>query len=765
MRLRVIAAALFLIAVAVVTCADAAADGPLERRRPSVGYAYPAGGQAGTVVDVVVGGQNVRNVVAAHVSGDGVRADVVRTVRSLSNQQQRELVRRLKAERRRRAQEAAEERRGRRKGRTSAGARPEKAKDEITLPDHPLLNDLTVLSERQLDDVFARFIGAGRKKQPNLQIAQMVELSVEIAPGTPPGWREIRLETRDGITNPVRFRVGEVPEVREHESLTHPVHDLSLRKLPLVVNGQIMAGDVDRFRFRAAQGQRLLIAAEARDLVPYLADAVPGWFQCVLTVRSASGREVAFSDDFRFDPDPRLVLDVPADATYVVEIRDSIHRGREDFVYRLSIRDDVSRAWTPSRTDGPPGLFAASRLGDTVAPEREPNDDAAHAQDVLLPLAVAGRIAWPGDVDVYGFEGRAGDEVVVDVEARRLLSPLDGVVRLVGPDGEIVAWSDDHEDPATGLLTHHADPYLRVRLPLDGAYAVQVTDVRRHGGARHDYRLRVGPPRPDFDLIVTPSSVAVPAGRTVPVRVHAVRRDGFDGPIELRLLDAPEGFRLSGARIPAGADSVRVTLTAPRTRPAEPLRPSLEGTASIADADVVRRAVPADDRMQAFILRHLVPAQEWLVVSPRAGRRNAPLVMVTTPQPVEVPSARNVGVEVRVPGLSAQTALHLRLDDPPEGLREPPQALPEGRRGPQRGPRRGEPDRRGLGGREGPPDVRGAPAGDPGHGTCPAVTGPAATGRSPGCRSTPGTRRRRPSLRPRYPTRRRTGGGRPRSSR
>ena len=51
MRLRVIAAALLLIAAVVLTCADAAADGPLDRRRPSVGYAYPAGGQAGTVVN------------------------------------------------------------------------------------------------------------------------------------------------------------------------------------------------------------------------------------------------------------------------------------------------------------------------------------------------------------------------------------------------------------------------------------------------------------------------------------------------------------------------------------------------------------------------------------------------------------------------------------------------------------------------------------------------------------------------------------------
>ena len=677
MRARVFSVALFLVVVAGMTCTDAAADGPLERSRPSIGYAYPAGGQAGTIVDVVVGGQNVRPIVAVHVSGDGIRAETTRVVRALSNQQQGELWKRLKAERTRRREVASAEvaeRPGRgRASKTATPAEPKKDENRVELPDHPLLRDLTVLSERQLDDVFARFIGAGNKKQPNAQLAEMVELSVEIAPGTPAGWHEIRLETRSGLTNPVRFRVGDVPEVMEHETQPPSVDDLTSRDLPLLVNGQIMAGDVDRFRFRATAGQRLVVYAEARDLVPYLADAVPGWFQAVLSVRDSAGHEVAFSDDFGFDPDPRLVIDVPVDGEYVVEIRDSIHRGREDFVYRLSIRNDITHAWTPSRDEGPPGLLAPLRVAGALITEHEPNDDVAHAYDVLLPVAVEGRIAFPGDVDVFVFEGRAGDEVVVDLEARRLLSPLDGVVRLVAPDGEVIAWSDDHDDPASGLLTHHADPYLRMRLPQDGAYGVEVKDVLGHGGASHDYRLRIGPPRPDFDLVVTPSGLSVPAGRTVPIYVHAIRRDGYDGPIDLALSGAPEGFTLSGARIPAGVDAIRMTLTAPQRPTEERLVLRLDGHARIremgvGETELVRRAVPADDRMQAFILRHLVPAQEWLVVVPRAGRRNAPPVTITTPLPVTIPTARNTRVDLQIVGLAPATVLHLRLDNPPPGI-------------------------------------------------------------------------------------------------
>ena len=72
-------------------------------------------------------------------------------------------------------------------------------------------------------------------------------------------------------------------------------------------------------------------------MIPYIADAVPGWFQPVLTLYDADGKEVAFNDDYRFKPDPTLFFEVPNDGEYVLEITDAIYRGREDFVYRMTI--------------------------------------------------------------------------------------------------------------------------------------------------------------------------------------------------------------------------------------------------------------------------------------------------------------------------------------------------------------------------------------------------------------------------------------------
>ena len=71
-------------------------------------------------------------------------------------------------------------------------------------------------------------------------------------------------------------------------------------------------------------------------LIPYLADAVPGWFQATLALYDAAGKELTYDDDYRFHPDPVLFYKVPADGQYTLEIKDAIYRGRPDFVYRIA---------------------------------------------------------------------------------------------------------------------------------------------------------------------------------------------------------------------------------------------------------------------------------------------------------------------------------------------------------------------------------------------------------------------------------------------
>ncbi len=178
-------------------------------------------------------------------------------------------------------------------------------------------------------------------------------------------------------------------------------------------------------------------------------------------------------------------------------------------------------------------------------------------------MIVNGRIDKSGDWDVFRFDGHAGEQIVAEVCARRLDSPLDSVLKLTDAAGRQLAFNDDHEDKGSGLNTHHADALILATLPADGTYYIHLGDAQRQGGPEYAYRLRLSAPRPDFELRVCPSAINAGAGQTIPITVYALRKDGFSGDITLALQGVPRTFVLSGGVVPAGQDRVRATLTLP----------------------------------------------------------------------------------------------------------------------------------------------------------------------------------------------------------
>jgi hypothetical protein len=230
---------------------------------------------------------------------------------------------------------------------------------------------------------------------------------------------------------------------------------------------------------------------------------------------------------------------------------------------------------------------------------------------------INGRIDRPGDCDVFQFEGRAGDTIVAEVYARRLDSPLDSKLKLTDASGKQIAFNDDAEDvflgqhlTVGGLNTHLADSYLMAKLPATGTYYIHLRDTQGCGGEEYAYRLRISAPQPEFALRVVPASVGVRSGGANSVTVYATRQDGFAGDITLGLRDAPAGFSLSGT-IPGSTNVAHATLSVP-AEPQEPVSLTVEGRATINGREVVHAAEPADDRMQAFLWRHLVPAREFM---------------------------------------------------------------------------------------------------------------------------------------------------------
>jgi len=656
-----------------------------QQNAPHIGYAYPAGGRQGDTFQVKVGGQFLDGVTKAYISGASIQATVVELDSPLTPQQIVAL--------RDRAQELQK------KERNAA-----------------VLKELAAIRERIADSV---------NRNANPALRQVVTLEVTAAPDAEPGERELRLMTPLGLSNPLVFCMGRLPEFREKEAKTSPADAETSITLPATINGRVVPGsvgqyrlmvrrlqqyapgDADRYRFPARKGQQVVVAASARELMPYLADAVPGWFQATLTLRDAQGKELAYDDDYRFHPDPVLHYVIPEDGDYVIEIRDALYRGREDFVYRIALgelpfvtgifplggragaRTKVElKGWnlplnklTMNARGKGPGIYPLSvrkgELVSNVAPfmvdtlperlEKEPNNSPKKAQKVKLPIIMNGRIDQPGDWDVFSFKGRAGDEVVAEVCARRLDSPLDSVLKLTDAQGRQLAFNDDHEDKGSGLETHHADSLLTATLPANGTYYVQLGDAQRKGGAEYAYRLRIGRPRPDFELRVVPSALNALVGPTIPITVYALRKDGFSGEIALALKDAPKGFTLSGGLVPANQEKVQLTLTVPPAPLKEPLSLSLEGRALIQGQQIMRRAVPADEMTQAFAYRHLVPAKDLRVRVTGRGPSQAAL-RIFAERPLKIPAGGTARAQIAMPVLRTLSRVQFELSEPAEGI-------------------------------------------------------------------------------------------------
>jgi hypothetical protein len=668
----------FIVAVAFGLLASIASDQP----RPYIGFAYPAGGQRGTTFRIRVGGQNIDDVQSIMVSGSGVTAHISENYRRLDPEalalvsEQTQLLRRETL---------------------SESARASLLSDFAT-------NMMTVASEdpksaapkseaatRLLDKIEKRI----REYNPtpaSMAIASLMIVEVTIAADAEPGERELRLVTLRGVSNPIVFVIGELREISRKPLQTATLQVLgkeseALRQrlssdgeqpveLPCTVNGQIASGEVNRYRFTARKGQRLVFTTVARALVPFIADAVPGWLQPVLVLYDADGKEIAYDDDYRFKPDPTILCEVPRDGEYVLAIHDGLYRGREDFVYRISmgelpfitsifplggrVGDPAApkvQGWnlenstmTPIGADAKPGIYSltATRKGfssnhipfarDTSPEEFEkvPNNGISQAQKVGLPVIVNGLISKPGEWDVFQFSGKANDTVVAEVGARRLDSPLDSVIKLTDAAGKVIAFNDDHEDLASGINTHQADSYFMATLPANGSYFVHLGDTARHGGEEYGYRLRISAPRPDFDLRVVPSSLGLPSKSSGELTVYAQRKDGFAGPIKLTLKDAPSGFSADSVILSATQNVARINIKTDLIAIEAPVNLVVFGSAKIADQDVTHAAIPAEDRMQAFLWRQLVPASELKVLVFDPSYQPPPKRIPRAPTPAEL---------------------------------------------------------------------------------------------------------------------------------
>ena len=336
--------------------------------------------------------------------------------------------------------------------------------------------------------------------------------------------------------------------------------------------------------------------------------------------------------------------------------------------------------------------------------EIEPNNKTEQGQAVVPPVQIVGRFQQAGDRDGYSFEAKKGDKVWIEVFSARLGLPADPslvIQQLTSNDkGEVTAKdvmeSDDQPSPMPAMANamekrYRAgpeDPAVLFTAPADGKFRVMVRDLyaSAQGDPRFYYRLEIRSPKADFRVMALPmeafpadgrvnqSTCTVRRGGSERLRIVAFRREGFEGPIRIEAEGLPPGVQTRPAIIPSGDTSADLIFQAAADAPAyagpiklvaksvldgKPVSRPVRGAEilySIADMQkdpfVTRMtdgiALAVDDRFVAPVSIQ-VPADKPLRMA-RGGKLKVPVKLVKNADAKDLDKAKFKVAAINLPG-------------------------------------------------------------------------------------------------------------------
>ena len=439
---------------------------------------------------------------------------------------------------------------------------------------------------------------------------------VQAAADAPQGLHEARLLTRLGISSARCFSVGGLHEVTRIKPNT--TADTALELAPgTVCNAFTTARSIDFYTFKAAKGARLLLDCTTTGIDSRLTP--------VLLLSDEQGRELLAERRTAF-----IDFTAPADGKYTLKVHGLTYQGGAENFYRLAV-SDVAPGKPVKRQPVMPAVSGASvpKIDPAATPfvdEVEPNNKTVQAQKIQVPCAIRGAFATAGDVDTYEFEGKKGDVWWVEAVSARLGLPTDPFVLVQkvtkGPSGEVLTDVGEFNDIPSPVKLSSAgyaydgvpydvgspDALGKLECKEDGIYRLQIRDL--FGGTRSDpgnvYQLVVRKADPDFSVVSwamhmelrngdranLSKPVALRGGATMAFDVVALRRDGFDGEIQIEMENLPPGVKAAGLRIPPGKSQGTLLLTAAEDAPRGVSVAKVFGRAQINGAEV-RRNCPS----------------------------------------------------------------------------------------------------------------------------------------------------------------------------
>lgn len=464
-------------------------------------------------------------------------------------------------------------------------------------------------------------------------------VSITIDAQTAPGMCWIRSFDAAGVSAPLPFVVGSLAELVEKEPNNSVEQATAVPSSSVVANGRLGSrGDVDHFAVELRQGQTLVASLAGHDVLGAPMDSA-------MHVVSTSGYQLAFNHDGR-GLDPEIVFAAPADGTYVVRLfafpsnpnASVSYSGGDRYVYRLTLsttgfvdypwplavtRDRETEiqlvGWNvpeplQSITIKPTGEshdIADPHLANVTRLAVEPHEtliegessSAEEPQSVAVPSTISGRIAAPGDVDVYEFEGKKGQPLELRLESRRLGYPLDATLQVTDAKGKSLSRVDD----AGGSF----DPLIAISPPADGSYRALVSDLNGHGSPRHVYRLRITPTAPTYTVTAGSHSYTVSPDKPAEVALGIDRQHGFAEEIEFVVTGLPEFVTAAAVKSAAEgetAKAVKLALTSSGGSFSGPIR--IEAKASGGLARTATAAIPNHTPRIADLWLTATPAEK-----------------------------------------------------------------------------------------------------------------------------------------------------------
>ncbi|HJS08929.1 MAG TPA: WD40 repeat domain-containing protein, partial [Pirellulales bacterium] len=292
---------------------------------------------------------------------------------------------------------------------------------------------------------------------------------------------------------------------------------------------------------------------------------------------------------------------------------------------------DVARGSYDVWLENSAGASAKLKLYvDDIAQVTDDQEGSKPASKIVkTPVSIWGKIARPGEVDHFAFDGTAGETIVLELAGRSIGGKGNLVMSLADSRRQQLA-SDFSVDG-------QGEQHLAVTLPADGRYSVQVQDLMMQGGKEFDYRLTIGA----LPYVVAAYPLSVPADQESQVTLI-----GYNLPADSKA--AVKGGAAGEVAVPIDANRFRgrsdlkvLVAGGPEVVEAEP-NDKLDAATRIAVPGAAHGRIDARGPDQADVDHYRFAAkkgQQWIIET-TARRRGSPVdtridVLSADGQPIE----------------------------------------------------------------------------------------------------------------------------------